>query len=203
MTDVRIRSARPEDVEVAAALIILTPGGLLDLLGDRRAALRVARAAFSAEGTGFAHDRALLAEVDGSVAGQIIRFSGAEWAGMRTRTGLVMVRAAGPRFGLRLIRQGRVEERVMPHVPRDSLYVISLAVAAKSRNQGIGSVLLRRVVEEAIGAGLRSVALDVAADNDGAIRFYEREGFVTITERRGPSRRRLPAFASRRMELAL
>lgn len=203
MTGIHIRQATPADAEAVAPLIILTPGGLLDLLGDRRAALRVARAAFTAKGTGFAHDRALLAEVDGSVAGQITRFSGAEWATMRTRTGLVMVRAAGLRYGWRLIRQGRIEERVMPHIPRDSLYVISLAVAPQCRSQGIGSALIRRVVEEAIGAGLRSVTLDVAASNDGGIRFYEREGFVTVAERQGPSRRGLPVFASRRMELAL
>jgi ribosomal protein S18 acetylase RimI-like enzyme len=203
VTDIHIRPARLDDADAVAALIILTPGGLLELLGDRKGALRVARAAFTAEGTGFAYHRALLAVVDGSVAGQIIRFSGEQWVHMRTRTGLVMVRAAGLRFGLRLIRQGRLEERVMPHIPQDSLYVISLAVAPQSRNKGIGSVLLRRVVEEAVEAGLRSVALDVAADNDGGIRFYEREGFVTIAERRAPSRRGLPAFASKRMELAL
>jgi ribosomal protein S18 acetylase RimI-like enzyme len=203
VTDQRTRPARLEDADAVAALIILTPGGLLELLGDRKGALRVARAAFTAEGTGFAYHRALLAEVDGSVAGQIIRFSGEEWATMRTRTGLVMVRAAGLRFGLRLIRQGRLEERVMPHIPQDSLYVISLAVASQCRNQGIGSALLSRVVEEAIEARLRSVALDVAGHNDGGIRFYEREGFVTVAERRAPSRRGLPSFASRRMELAL
>lgn len=203
MTGFHIRQATLADAEAVAPLIILTPGGLLDLLGDRRAALRVAKTVFTAKGTGFAHDRALVAEVDGSVAGQITRFSGAEWATMRTRTGLVMVRAAGVRHGWRLIRQGRIEERVMPHIPPDSLYVISLAVAPQSRSQGIGSALIRRVVEEAIGAGLRSVTLDVAANNDGGIRFYEREGFVTVAERHGPSRRGLPVFASRRMELAL
>jgi ribosomal protein S18 acetylase RimI-like enzyme len=200
---VNIRRATLDDIEAAASLIILTPGGLLDLLGERRPALRVARAAFASRGSGFGHEQALVAEVEGSVAGQIIRFSGAQWTKMRTRTGLVMVWAAGPRFGLRLMRQGRVEERVMPPISQDSLYVISLAVAPEHRGRGIGSALLRRVVEEALGSGLRSVALDVAASNDGAIRFYEREGFVTLAEGRAPPRRSLPSFASMRMELAL
>ena len=35
------------------------------------------------------------------------------------------------------------------------------------------------------------------------LNFYEREGFVTIADRRAPARRGLPTFAYRRMELAL
>jgi ribosomal protein S18 acetylase RimI-like enzyme len=85
----------------------------------------------------------------------------------------------------------------------DSLYVISLAVAPEHRGQGIGSALLRRVVEEALNARLRSVSLDVAARNDGAIRLYESEGFVTVAQERAPSRQGSPAIDSIRMELAV
>ena len=48
----------------------------------------------------FGFDRTLVAEIDGSVVGQIIRFSGADWnRKAQTYTGLVVVRAAGWRFG--------------------------------------------------------------------------------------------------------
>jgi ribosomal protein S18 acetylase RimI-like enzyme len=202
--DVHIRSALTTDVDVAASLIMMTPGGLVDLVGDRGAGRRVAASVFTARGSGFGFDRALVAEVDGSVVGQVIRFAGADWdRKTQTRTGLVMVRAAGWRFAASVIREGRRHARVTPPVPADSLYVISLAVTPERRGQGIGSALLRRVVEEALESGLRSVSLDVAVRNDGAIRFYLREGFVTVAEGHAPPRRGSPDVDSIRMELAL
>jgi ribosomal protein S18 acetylase RimI-like enzyme len=202
--DVHIRSALTTDVDVAASLIMLTPGGLVDLVGDRGVGRRVAASVFTARGSGFGFDRTLVAEVDGTVVGQVIRFAGADWdRKTQTRTGLVMVRAAGWRFAVSVIREGRRHARVTPPVPADSLYVISLAVTPERRGQGIGSALLRRVVEEALESGLRSVSLDVAERNDGAIRFYVREGFVTVAEGHAPPRRGSPDVDSIRMELAL
>jgi ribosomal protein S18 acetylase RimI-like enzyme len=201
---VDIRSARAADVDVAASLIMMTPGGLVDLVGDREVGRRVAASVFTARGSGFGFDRALMAEVDGSVVGQIIRFEGEDWnRKTQTRTGLVMVRAAGWRFALSVIREGRRHARVTPPVAADSRYVISLAVLPERRGQGIGSALLRRVVEEALESGVRSVSLDVAARNDGAIRFYLREGFVIIAEGHAPPRRGSPDVDSVRMELAI
>lgn len=204
MTDLRIRPATPADVDVAASLITMTPGGLTDLVGDRGVGRRVAGAAFRARGSGFGFDRALVAEIDGSVVGQIIRFSGANWnRKTQTRTGLVIVRAAGWRYGASVISEGMRHARVTPPVPTDSLYVISLAVMPEHRGEGIGSALLRRVVEEALESGLRTVSLDVAGRNGDAIRFYQREGFVVIAEGHAPPRRGSPHVSSIRMELAL
>jgi ribosomal protein S18 acetylase RimI-like enzyme len=204
VTDLLIRPATPADVDVAATLITMTPGGLTDLVGDRRVGRRVAEAAFRARGSGFGFDRTLVGEIGGSVVGQIIRFSGADWnRKTQTRTGLMMVLAAGWRFGASVIREGRRHARVTPPVPADSLYVISLAVMPERRGQGIGSALLRRAVEEAVQSGLRSVSLDVAGRNGDAIRFYQREGFVIIGEGHAPPRRGSPDVSSIRMELAL
>jgi GNAT superfamily N-acetyltransferase len=72
--------------------------------------------------------------------------------------------------------------------------------AAAKRGQGIGAALLARAVEEARAAKIRAVALDVAFSNEGAHRFYVREGFVSLPERRHPRARGLPAGRSIRME---
>jgi hypothetical protein len=104
--EIRIRPADPADADVAASLITMTPGGLPDLVEDGPAARRLARAAFRAKGTGFGFDRTLVAEVDGAVVGEIIRFAGSQWnRRSQARTGLVLLRAAGcgtpgPRFPL-------------------------------------------------------------------------------------------------------
>jgi ribosomal protein S18 acetylase RimI-like enzyme len=203
VTGIHIRPARREDAEASASLITMTPGGLPDLVGDPRVALRLARSAFTVAGSGFGYDRTLVAEVDGSIVGQIIRFSGAEWdRRAQSRTGMALMRAARLRFW-RVVREGLRHARVTHPIAWDSLYVISLAVAPDHRSQGVGSALLRRVVEEALQAGLRSVSLDVALRNEGAIRFYQREGFVTVAEGHAPPRRGSPDVASLRMELAL
>ena len=60
--------------------------------------------------------------------------------------------------------------------------------------------LLAKAIEEAKAARLRAVALDVAVGNEDAIRFYRREGFALILERRHPTKRGLPAGGSVRME---
>jgi len=167
-------------------LILETPGGLMDVVGDRPAAHRIATAAFTAEGSGFSFQRSLVAEDHGRVIGQLIRFPGADWAGLRARTGVVMLRAAGVRVGIRLLWRGPVE-----------------AIAPGWRGRGVGRALLEAAVGEAAEAGLRSVALDVAGGNEGAISFYERNGFARRSERTLPPMRGLPAMSSIRMTRAV
>jgi len=57
-------------------------------------------------------------------------------------------------------------------------YLISMWVAPEARGRGIGSALVGEVVAWARGRGLRRLVLDVAAQNAGARRLYERCGFV-------------------------
>jgi len=60
----------------------------------------------------------------------------------------------------------------MGHV--DSFYVLP-----EGRGQGIGRLLMNRAYDELRAAGVTTVALDVLANNEGARRFYERDGFTT------------------------
>lgn len=53
----------------------------------------------------------------------------------------------------------------------------SLAVAEAHQARGVGSLLLAGVRELAAREGARSISVGVAHANEGAIRFYEREGF--------------------------
>jgi ribosomal protein S18 acetylase RimI-like enzyme len=59
------------------------------------------------------------------------------------------------------------------------------------------------VIAEARDAGLSGVALDVAHGNDGAIRFYHRLGFLSVSDHHVPAMRGRPAIGSVRMELSL
>ncbi|MBK7657618.1 MAG: GNAT family N-acetyltransferase [Betaproteobacteria bacterium] len=55
--------------------------------------------------------------------------------------------------------------------------VIDVCLLPAWRRRGVGTSLLRAVMEEATGRG-RGVALQVLARNDGARRLYERLGFA-------------------------
>ncbi|HJL18803.1 MAG TPA: GNAT family N-acetyltransferase [Sandaracinaceae bacterium LLY-WYZ-13_1] len=56
---------------------------------------------------------------------------------------------------------------------------LSMAVAAKHRNQGIGSGLLKRLLEELRGQAVTAVSLSVDQRNV-AVRLYERFGFRIV-----------------------
>jgi len=196
-----VRAARRGDAD-AAATLILEPGGLRDIVEDRTAALRIARAAFVARGTALSHERAVVAVEDGNddVVGFVASFLGEDWRALRVRTGLVMLRSAGLRHGRALIVGGREQERAGLPIPREAVYVMSLAVAPGRRGCGIGGMLLSRVVEQAVGAGARVVVLDTAPTNVDAIRFYERHGFAVVGHGRTP---RDPRWATVRLERRL
>jgi ribosomal protein S18 acetylase RimI-like enzyme len=58
---------------------------------------------------------------------------------------------------------------------------IGMAVLSEYRGRGIGSELLRRLVQSA-GGVYRAVSLSVTSDNQ-AVRLYERAGFERVCER--------------------
>ena len=67
----------------------------------------------------------------------------------------------------------------------DELHVNTLAVSPPVRRQGIGSQLMRAVLEDAIAAGATRATLEVRASNTAAIGVYTALGFrVRATRRR-------------------
>lgn len=55
--------------------------------------------------------------------------------------------------------------------------VETLSVLESERGSGVGRALTDAAREVAAEAGVRAIAVGVAHTNDGAIRFYEREGY--------------------------
>jgi ribosomal-protein-alanine N-acetyltransferase len=66
----------------------------------------------------------------------------------------------------------------------DEIHINNLAVRPALRGHGIGTALLTRVFEEADRLGAPAATLEVRASNTGAIRLYERLGFVRSGTRR-------------------
>lgn len=66
----------------------------------------------------------------------------------------------------------------------DEIHINNVAVRPGLRAQGIGTTLLRRVLEEARTLGARRATLEVRASNERARRLYERLGFYVAGVRR-------------------
>ena len=71
-----------------------------------------------------------------------------------------------------LLQTMATEEDGMP-----VLYVLEMQVAESERGRGLGHELMERAREEAAALGL-PLMLTVLESNEGALRFYEREGFA-------------------------
>ncbi|MDA0285427.1 MAG: GNAT family N-acetyltransferase [Planctomycetota bacterium] len=65
---------------------------------------------------------------------------------------------------------------------RPLLNVHDLAVTADCRGQGVGTLLLDAIARRAQELGCCRVTLEVASDNPGAKRLYERSGFAMAQE---------------------
>ena len=62
----------------------------------------------------------------------------------------------------------------------DELYVATLSVLPEYRSMGIGAEMLQYARKVTKNLGLRRCTLHVSAQNEGGIRFYERNGFVKV-----------------------
>lgn len=59
----------------------------------------------------------------------------------------------------------------------DEIHINNVAVLPQFRGGGVGSAILRHVLEEAKTLGANRATLEVRASNEGARRLYERLGF--------------------------
>lgn len=82
-------------------------------------------------------------------------------------------------FALFEQRGGLLLARVM----QDEGEILTLAVAAAARRQGIGSALVATAMREAAARGARTLWLEVSAANDAARSLYSKAGFVTAGQR--------------------
>ena len=61
--------------------------------------------------------------------------------------------------------------------------ITNVAVAPEYRRAGIGSMLIKKLIECAVSEGLSQLTLEVRHSNTAAQRLYEKYGFETVGER--------------------
>lgn len=69
--------------------------------------------------------------------------------------------------------------RIVVDRPGDMVHIVDQAIVPTMRNRGIGTAMMRALMDEAAQAGL-SVRLKVASSNDPSMRLYLRLGFVPV-----------------------
>jgi ribosomal-protein-alanine acetyltransferase len=63
-------------------------------------------------------------------------------------------------------------------------YIQTMAVVPSARRRGVGTAMLKALIDEAARRGVDHLDLEVRADNDGAQRLYVVIGFAKIAVRR-------------------
>jgi len=197
---VEIRGARPEDAPHIARLVLQSAEHFLPALfgpGISRAIERLA----AGRGTLFSHEHAWIAERRGSVLGMLLGYTGAVKRAQDPLTGFALVRLLKLDMLRRLGPLLKMQSTI-GRIAGNEYYVSNVAVEPDHRGRGIGARLVARARAEAERSGLRSIVLDVEADNPRAQRLYERLGFRVVSE--------TPAvllegqmFALRRLEMRL
>ena len=77
--------------------------------------------------------------------------------------------------------RGEPVGRIVVDRPGTVVHIVDQAVVPQWRNQGIGSTIMRALMDEARAAGL-PVRLKVASSNDPSMRLYLKLGFKPIEE---------------------
>jgi ribosomal protein S18 acetylase RimI-like enzyme len=181
-----LRRLEKRDARAVRPLILAAAPSVEVVLRDRPTAERAAEAAFRAERTVWSH-RFGMAAADGEApVGLVTAFPGRMYGSLALGTGVVLARAAGPRHASDLARRGRILQRLLSPVRRETLYVSALAVSPEHRGRGIGTALLARAIAGASRLGL-AVAWAAGIEDEAALRLYERLGFRRVEIRRAAS----------------
>lgn len=83
-----------------------------------------------------------------------------------------------------LFRDGIVVAQSFSHLVVDELHILNLAVAPDERGKGLGTKLLRYILEEGTRRGARHATLEVRVSNLVAQRLYRNFGFRKVGVRK-------------------
>jgi ribosomal protein S18 acetylase RimI-like enzyme len=78
-----------------------------------------------------------------------------------------------------IMLDGQPIGRIVVDRPGSLLHIVDQAIVPELRGRGIGTAIMRALMDEARAAGL-PVQLEVSSENDPSFRLYDRLGFVPI-----------------------
>ncbi|MGF1493479.1 MAG: GNAT family N-acetyltransferase [Microcoleaceae cyanobacterium] len=171
-----IRPAQPADALAIAELTRIASGGLVDFLFDglgiSEEIPQVLANEIAAEESAISYKKTMVAVLDGDasnpVVGAVTSFPASEHRLTEEMEQFF------PHNYLKVLEefyQTRVE---------NSWFMDTLAVREEFRGQGIGGQLIAVTKQRAKSEGFSALSLMAWADNIGAIRLYQRQGFTSV-----------------------
>jgi ribosomal protein S18 acetylase RimI-like enzyme len=76
-----------------------------------------------------------------------------------------------------------LDSLVLSDFNENDLYVAEIAIDESKRGQGLGTKIIKKVIEKAKEKGFKRVVLDADLRNTGAIKLYESIGFRKLSEK--------------------
>ena len=126
----------------------------------------------------FSHQHTWFIEAQGKITGMLLGYTGDVKRDEGLPTGLL--------FFKHFIKYGFFQKIIFllksqnffPKVKRDDFYISNLAVFPEYQNRSTGTCLLKFAEPEALNNGCTSMVLDVEAENQRAIKLYQKNGYV-------------------------
>ncbi|HPR42513.1 MAG TPA: N-acetyltransferase [Candidatus Methanofastidiosa archaeon] len=168
------------DIEKVSELIYGTDDGLFALLfgNDMETAVSNIGKLVRLGNNSFGHEN-IYVDIDenGSIQGLLIAYSGKEKKRMNDGQAFGGVFSLAKRIRLWVLNSLIVSRLINGSIGPDEFYISNVSVSPESRGKGIGTELMDKAQETAKEKGCDTLLLDVAIENDGAKRLYERLGF--------------------------
>lgn len=169
-----IRQARPEDAVEVAPLIVQAMESLASAFiggGEIADAVPLFEYLFVQTENQYSHDNTLVLEENGEILGSITSYDGKHLIDYREKLVQYIEKKYGV-SGLELENETQAGE----------LYIDTLSVSPNAQGKGVGTALIKALIEKARKDGHSHVGLLVDLDNPNAKRLYERIGFVAAGE---------------------
>jgi ribosomal-protein-alanine N-acetyltransferase len=111
--------------------------------------------------------------------GEVVEIERASFVDPWSRASFVAELSADCGSWCRVLRLGgRLAGYMIVWFVDEEAHLANIAVAPWARNRGLAQQMLDHLYEEAYLRGSRTIVLEVRASNRGAVRLYERNGFV-------------------------
>ena len=127
----------------------------------------------------FSFEHSYFIEVDDTKAGMVLGYEWKTQMGEEWRTGLLLIKFMKLGFFARipaLLKALSLVERAEDN----EYYISNIAVYPEFRGAKLGTNLILKMEEEARSCGAGRITLDVAVDNEGAIKLYKKLWFSIV-----------------------
>ena len=176
--DVLLRQGLSKDAEDFGRLMLLSAPSLLPMVFGTNAD-GILKSLFNHKRNLYSFEHSRFIEVSGRSAGMVISYDWKAQRQQRLRTGLLLLKYMKPRLITQLPILFRVNS-VLGKVGVNEYYISNVAVYPEYRGLGFGAELLMRAEDEAKRAGAERIVLDVEANNQDAIKLYNRFKCVPV-----------------------